>query len=371
VPAASPTIGSPSQAAGAARPGYNLDALHQLWAEDPDAAKQIMAYLQDQDEASRKALGAKYSAAAPVYLELMRLPPEERPAALQSAASYLTQAGLTPEEIAAIKLDDRSLHLYGAIGAGIEHYRTVMGPEKYGEGQTAVDPFTNHPLFRTPKQGSSRVGYDEQGREFTYTTPGDPGFGLGDVPGFTAPTLTTGGGSQAAPGGGGQPRGTRNNNPGNLRASDWTKGQPGYKGVDSAGYAVFDSEESGRRAGETLLHNYLTRGFDTPAKIVGRWAPAGENTPAQVANYTAHIAERLGIGPNDPVTGDMVPRLFDAQREFENGTFRGPGRAAASGPSYTGGTRPGGKKKPSETRVLGGKTYYKIDGRWYDNVEGT
>ena len=45
---------------------------------------------------------------------------------------------------------------------------------------------------------------------------------------------------------GGNPgdRNVRNNNPGNLEATDWVKSQPGYVGTDGR-FAIFDSPEAG------------------------------------------------------------------------------------------------------------------------------
>lgn len=127
-------------------------------------------------------------------------------------------------------------------------------------------------------------------------------------------------------------RSYRNNNPGALKASAWTQGQPGYAGMDSGGLAIFETPEAGERAQRTLVQNYIKRGFDTPAKIVGRWAPVGpENSPESVANYTAHIARTLGIGPNDKVTPAQADGIIQAQREFEGGTWQGGGGTNITG----------------------------------------
>jgi hypothetical protein len=133
----------------------------------------------------------------------------------------------------------------------------------------------------------------------------------------------TGGSSHGA-------RGVRNNNPLNLTESEFTRAQPGFAGTDSGGrYAKFDSPEAGMAAGQHLLGSYLQRGFDTPAEIIERWAPAKENGAA-TANYVNYVAKRLGVGPHDQVTGAQVPVLMEAMAEFENGGRGGGHKHAMS-----------------------------------------
>ncbi|AWC73607.1 hypothetical protein CLM65_11130 [Serratia marcescens] len=102
-------------------------------------------------------------------------------------------------------------------------------------------------------------------------------------------------------------RGLRNNNPGNIEASDknpW-EGQTGSDGR----FAKFETPEHGIRAlGKNLLA-YQAKGFDTVAEIVNRWAPAsdGNNTDA----YIKALCGALGVGANDQV--DMSnPRTLAA-----------------------------------------------------------
>jgi hypothetical protein len=162
---------------------------------------------------------------------------------------------------------------------------------------------------------------------------------------------------------GGTPRGIRNNNPGNIEDGPFARSQPGYKGSDGR-YAIFADAGSGQAATNALLGNYLQQGVNTPAKIIGRWAPASENGQS-TSNYTAYVAQRLGINPNDPIPPDKVPMLAQAMHEFETGEGKQGGGLRQLTPS-----KAPPKPKPSETRVLNGKTYYKIDGRWFDNAEG-
>lgn len=129
----------------------------------------------------------------------------------------------------------------------------------------------------------------------------------------------TEGGDQASggAGGGNAPRSVRNNNPGNLKASPFTKKLPGYKGTDSGGFAVFDSPESGSNAQLALLKNYRSRGFDTVRKIISRWAPPSDNNDTSA--YIDTVAKQLGVNPDDTLAPNMLPRLQSAISRVEGG----------------------------------------------------
>ncbi|EEG8105013.1 hypothetical protein ODB14_004004 [Salmonella enterica] len=92
-------------------------------------------------------------------------------------------------------------------------------------------------------------------------------------------------------------RGLRNNNPGNIEASQsnpW-EGQIGSDGR----FATFATPEHGIRAlGKNLL-SYQRQGYDTVSEIVNRWAPAkdGNNTDA----YIQALCGALGVGAYDPL----------------------------------------------------------------------
>lgn len=79
-------------------------------------------------------------------------------------------------------------------------------------------------------------------------------------------------------------RGIRNNNPFNIKKSNhnWI-GK--VKGTDPT-FEVFSNMYYGIRAGLKLLINYVDRGFNTPYKIISRFAPSCENN---VSNYVAFI----------------------------------------------------------------------------------
>ena len=140
-----------------------------------------------------------------------------------------------------------------------------------------------------------------------------------------------------------QPRGIRNNNPLNIEAGSFTQGMPGFKGSDGR-FAVFESPDQGMAAADALLMRYGTQGLNTPAKIIAKWAPAGDgnNNPGA---YAGTVARALGVGPNDPIPMEdpaMRRRLAEAMAAVENGQ-----RAAAplvrqgTGLPVTAGAQPG------------------------------
>jgi hypothetical protein len=91
--------------------------------------------------------------------------------------------------------------------------------------------------------------------------------------------------------------GTKNNNWLNIRYSssnNW-KGQIGkYKG-----FCVFDTVEHGLRAGRKILTHYIDNGFDTPEKIINRFAPPIENNTEE---YITKICEWSGLRRDETIT---------------------------------------------------------------------
>lgn len=128
-------------------------------------------------------------------------------------------------------------------------------------------------------------------------------------------------------------RGERNNNPGNLEASPWTRSQPGYVGSDGR-FGIFDTMENGIAAQVKLLINrYINKGYDTPNEIIWRYG----NDPStaddkSVRNYVKYVAKRLGIDIDDPIKASQAGALAQAMREFETGNTKG-GAIGSSGSS--------------------------------------
>ena len=112
-----------------------------------------------------------------------------------------------------------------------------------------------------------------------------------------------------------QPKGIRNNNPGNLRyvaAIQWK----GLTGQDSSGYATFDTAEDGVRALGHNLRSYIARGLLTVSQIISTWAPSTEN---DTGAYIADVAQRLGVDPDQALNVGFIPALAVAIVYHENG----------------------------------------------------
>ena len=85
----------------------------------------------------------------------------------------------------------------------------------------------------------------------------------------------------------------------------------------------FSSPQEGVNAQVAQLSRYHQRGLKTISDIVETYAPrasrGGDNTDAQVNNYIAYTARRLGVNPRDALSPAVLPRLAQAMREFETG----------------------------------------------------
>lgn len=154
-------------------------------------------------------------------------------------------------------------------------------------------------------------------------------------------------GAGAAPPAGGN--GAGNNNPGGLRV-------PG-----TSRFQTFQTMAAGVSAQEQLLRgNYLNHP-NTIRQIVERYAPrrsrGGDNTDEQVDNYIAYVSQQTGISPDQSVDANYTAPIARAMRGFETG------RRAPS-------PRPSARAPRLQTAQAGGRTFYRINGRWYDNPEG-
>ena len=94
-----------------------------------------------------------------------------------------------------------------------------------------------------------------------------------------------------------QPRGIRNNNPGNIRWDGVTQWR-GMVAADPAGFVIFDTPENGIRAMSRILDSYGRRGVNTLESIINTWAPPTENNSGA---YIDHLASVLGVMPADTV----------------------------------------------------------------------
>ncbi len=93
-----------------------------------------------------------------------------------------------------------------------------------------------------------------------------------------------------------QPRGIRNNNPGNIRhGANWQGLNPDGRNIDPA-FCVFNTPIAGIRALAKVLINYKRiHGFNTVRQIISRYAPPNEN---QTAAYVQTVAKQLGVSPD-------------------------------------------------------------------------
>lgn len=115
-----------------------------------------------------------------------------------------------------------------------------------------------------------------------------------------------------------QPRGIRNNNPGNvMKGGDSWQGE--VQGNDPR-YVTFGTPEAGIRAmAKTLLTYQDKHGLDTVESIVSRWAPATENNTVSYANT---VAKEMGVKPGDPLNlhdTATLTKLTRAMIRVENG----------------------------------------------------
>lgn len=121
------------------------------------------------------------------------------------------------------------------------------------------------------------------------------------------------------------------NNPGGINDGAFARRQPGYAGANGR-YAAFNTMADGIAAQRALLASYVQRGYDTPAKIASRWAPAGDggNNPNA---YASNIARQMGIGVNDRIGSAQLNAFQHAQAITENHTYgrARPGLTAGGG----------------------------------------
>lgn len=111
-----------------------------------------------------------------------------------------------------------------------------------------------------------------------------------------------------------QPRGIRNNNPGNIRKGENWNGSVG----DDGEFIKFKSPEYGIRAlGKLLLNYQRLYGIDSVGEIIQRYAPANENN---TDSYINHVAKKLDVKPWQTINvASNLPELVKAIITHENG----------------------------------------------------
>ncbi|NCC03459.1 MAG: structural protein P5 [Proteobacteria bacterium] len=92
-----------------------------------------------------------------------------------------------------------------------------------------------------------------------------------------------------------EPRGIRNNNPGNLRRTG-TKWQGLAENQTDTEFFVFKSPIYGIRAlARTLITYHVQHKMETITQIIGRWAPVSEN---DTGAYIKAVSDETGFAPD-------------------------------------------------------------------------
>lgn len=113
-----------------------------------------------------------------------------------------------------------------------------------------------------------------------------------------------------------EPRGIRNNNPGNIRHGARWQGMAEVQ-QDNA-FITFESPKYGIRAMARVLNNYQKlHGISTIEGIISRWAPSTEN---DTGSYVNSVSKALNIPANQPLeVASVLPQLIPAIIKHENG----------------------------------------------------
>jgi len=122
------------------------------------------------------------------------------------------------------------------------------------------------------------------------------------------------------------PRGIRNNNPGNIRIGDNWQGlasdtEKAPFQSDETAFCVFKAPRWGIRAMCRVLIRYQDQhGLDTVAKMIQRWAPPDDNNNTNA--YIGHVAQRMNLSPNqafDFAEYAFARPMVEAMIQHENG----------------------------------------------------
>lgn len=199
--------------------------------------------------------------------------------------------------------------------AGPDHYASVFGTFQRRTAvinDVLVDLDTGRAISQDPR---GQIIPGSQGAfQQNQPIPGVPTFDGSTAPPYSEGSSSGAGVPPVAPEGQPAPSSGGQNNPGGLRIPGTTR------------FQSFSTPAAGIAAQEALLReSYLNRPT-TVRDIVERYAPrrsrGGDNTDAQVNNYIAYVARRLGVTPTARIDGAVVLPLAQAMREFETGRRR-------------------------------------------------
>ncbi len=114
-----------------------------------------------------------------------------------------------------------------------------------------------------------------------------------------------------------QPRGIRNNNPGNIENNGIPWNGLSQDQTDERFYQ-FQKPEFGIRAMARILNNYqIHHGLNTVRGLIDRWAPPIEN---DTNSYAEHIAHAAGVNPDQPIeVSEHLNQIIPAMIKHENG----------------------------------------------------
>lgn len=288
---------------------------YQYGAQYGDKAVDSLSKLNEFDKAR---IAEQTQALGSVAQQALKIPDDPTHAArrqfVMSQLPQLQQHGITPDQVNGADLSDNGLN--GRIGQAIGVQATLEQANKdrdFGQKQAELAETSRHNLATEQQAGVKVLG-----------------------PGEVA-VDTTGGGS-ASPSGGGTVA-LSGNNPGGIIDGKFASTQPGYAGANGR-YASFKTMQDGVNAQTALLNSYVSRGFDTPAKIAARWAPKGDGNNDPTA-YAAGIAKTMGIGVNDKIGPSQIGAFQRAQALQENASY--------------------GSKAPAGPRVIASNTQSAID----------
>lgn len=112
------------------------------------------------------------------------------------------------------------------------------------------------------------------------------------------------------------PRGVRNNNPGNIR-----KNSTVWMGMSATqtdpSFVQFVAPEYGIRAIAKIMKSYRALGLNTIREVIRRWAPPSENN---TDSYVSAVCAECSVKPDETVDLDTVmPLLVKAIIYHENG----------------------------------------------------
>lgn len=117
-----------------------------------------------------------------------------------------------------------------------------------------------------------------------------------------------------------EPRGIRNNNPGNIRLNPKNRWVGQLLGGTDKDFCQFETMAAGVRALAIILLNYqLGDGLMTVDAIIGRWAPSSENNTDA---YVDACCEDIGAQPAEQINlkdENELLAMVNAIARHENG----------------------------------------------------